>query len=1311
MTSEEPKTLRLNGEENYAVWRFQLSVLLKASGEYNLIKAAKPTEANELERWTKADGNAQKLIVTSVSEKALSYLMGCQSAKEMLDKLESLYGKKGDSSLNILQQKFYSCVFDHRTGMAEHITKLQNLVFQMKLLKENVSDQMLMSKILMTLPSEYAHFHSAWDSTSENEKTLENLTARLLLEEERLRCREESVALATRMKKVSLHSSNPVKCYHCGKMGHLKKNCFSLRNSKNSTEQSQQSTSTSSSSMKCFNCGKAGHIKRFCFSRNQPVENKVKNHASEEKTSKACVGNALVSVDSDKNRTCDWYLDTAATDHMCSTRRWFQNYVAYDEPKYVKLGDDSRVTVEGYGNIYVRTYVGKKSSINYLENVLYVPELIFNLYSARKTTKKGFKLEVDANKCRFIKNDETVVEGDMKGAFWVMNIAVVDENEKLLSVSEDAEPVALAVESLQLWHERLAHQNFRQVRSVLNSKNVRYKNDQSFCDACANGKMHRLPFPVTNTRTTTPGEIIHSDVCGPMETLSIGGSKYFVLFKDDFSHFRTVYFLRCKREVREKLAEYIKSVETDTGHRVKVIRTDRGKEDVNKDVRDILKSFGIRHQLTTGYAPEQNGSAEREMRTIVEGARTLLCSKSLPKTLWAEAVNTVVYVLNRTGTSSVKNKSPYQLWFNKEPDVSHLRVFGTEVYVHVPKVKRKKWDAKSRSGIFVGYDENVKGYKVWHKPNEMRFYHDILFKDEEPDKNFYSPIFVEPPDDDTDEKEAPENSVEDVDEEEKGSGSSSETYCYNLRDRTKLLKPARFSLCTVNSELIEPATYDEAVHSKDREQWLCAMSEEMDHLNNNETWELCELPSGRSALGNKWVYKIKLDSNGKIERYKARLVVQGCFQRYGFDYTETFSPVAKFESLRVALSLAAMERMELLQFDVTTAFLYADLNEEIFMKQPRGFEDGSQRVCKLRKSLYGLKQAPRKWNEKFTNFLKKFSLVSSEADPCIFHNKNLSIIILVYVDDGIVIHRDSHQVRELLEAMKNEFKITVGPVDRYLGIEIEQLNDGSIFITQSGYARKLLQRFGMEEAKPVKTPLDEHTDLNAAESKEAVGVPFRELVGSLMFLATCTRPDLMFALSKISQFMQKPKFNHWTALKRILRYIRGTEYYGILYKSEGEGLIGYSDSDFAGDTSSRKSTTGYVFLNAGGAVSWCSRKQSTVSLSTTEAEYVAASEATKEATWLKLLAAELLPHQKGPILLNIDNQSAIKLVKNPEMHKRTKHIDIKYHFIRQKLEENTISVAYISTGDQIADIFTKPLHGDRFAFLRSKLGVIEKEDI
>lgn len=517
-----------------------------------------------------------------------------------------------------------------------------------------------------------------------------------------------------------------------------------------------------------------------------------------------------------------------------------------------------------------------------------------------------------------------------------------------------------------------------------------------------------------------------------------------------------------------------------------------------------------------------------------------------------------------------------------------------------------------------------------------------------------------------------------------------------------------FNLFHVALAVNEPSSYKQAMQGEDSEKWKAAMKEEFDSLVKNDTWDLVEKPKNEKIVDNKWVYKVKDAQKNSPERFKARLCARGFTQEYGVNYHETFSPVVRFTSIRIILAIAAQKKMHIKQFDVKTAFLNGDLKEIVYMEQPVGFGDGTNRVCKLKRSLYGLKQSSRCWNEKFSMFIKLFGFKQCKADPCVYiSKKNGALTILaIHVDDGIIVGEELNEIKSVIKYLGEQFEIKEMDVGCFLGLEIQQNKDGSIFVHQTTYATKVLMRFNMENCNGVSSPSDANQVMYNFDESEPSSYPYRELVGSLMYLAIGTRPDISHAVGMASRFLEKPTIVHERAAKRILKYLNKTLTYGILYfSSKSDEVKAYSDADYAGDLETRRSTSGSAFMFGESVISWCSERQKSVSLSTTESEYMAASQAVKELVWLKYILCEILDEKSLKISLYLDNQSAIRLIKNPEFHKRTKHIDVRYHFIREKYEENLFTLEYISTNEMIADVFTKALPAPKFNDFVKKLGM------
>lgn len=413
-----------------------------------------------------------------------------------------------------------------------------------------------------------------------------------------------------------------------------------------------------------------------------------------------------------------------------------------------------------------------------------------------------------------------------------------------------------------------------------------------------------------------------------------------------------------------------------------------------------------------------------------------------------------------------------------------------------------------------------------------------------------------------------------------------------------------------------PTTYKSAMESDDACKWKEACDSEIDFLIRNKTWDTVSLPKGRKVIGCRWLFRVKEDQDGDIERFKARLVAKGFSQKYGVDYEETFAHVAKFTLIRIVLSLATKYDLKLHQMDVKTAFLNCGLGEDIYMQQPDGYADPSrpEHVCKLKRSLYGLKQSPRIWNRTIDDFMVKMGFTKSKSDHCIYSKRSdeSMIFVVLYVDDLIIASSDGILLSTTKQALSERFEMTdLGELKFFLGMEINQdSTKGQVTMRQTKFLKSILLKFGMQDCKPVKTPQDPGSKLTknicnggCKHEDTMKNVPYRNAVGGIMYLMVATRPDLAAAVGVLSQFAADPCPTHWQALKRVLRYLNATQTHELVFSRNGASTIqGFSDADWAGDIESRRSTSGYVFVMKNGCISWRSKKQRTVALSSTEAE-------------------------------------------------------------------------------------------------------------
>ncbi|KAH9670908.1 hypothetical protein KPL70_017154 [Citrus sinensis] len=640
-----------------------------------------------------------------------------------------------------------------------------------------------------------------------------------------------------------------------------------------------------------------------------------------------------------------------------------------------------------------------------------------------------------------------------------------------------------------------------------------------------------------------------------------------------------------KAQAEDEVEAIQDRVEKESGYQIKAMRSDRGGEFTSKEFLEFCEANGIRCPLTVPRSPQQNGVAERKNITSLNMARSMLKSKRLPKEFWAEAIACAVYLSNRSPTRSVWGKTPQEAWSKRKSGITHLRVFGSIAHVHVPDESRAKLDDKSEKFIFIGYDNNSKGYKLYNPNNGKIVISRDIKQVEEQQEPTTPPI-------------SPASTT---------CGDSSPSFLNErTEERTRSLQDL-YEVTERHDNLTlfclfadcEPINFQDAALD---EKWRIAMDKEIKAIVKNDTWELTTLPKGHKVIGVKWVYKTKRNVKGEIKRHKVRLVAKGYSQKAGIDCDES-------------------------------AFLNGFLEEEVYIEQPLGYvvKGHEDKVLRLKKALYRLKQAPRAWNSRIDKYFQENGFTKCPYEHALYVKEKARDILIVclYVDDLIFT--------------------------------------------------------GSEDIDPTF---------------------FKSLVGSLRYL-TCTRPDNLYAVGLMSRYMENPKTTHFKATKRILRYIKGTTNFSLLYSfSNDYKPVGYSDSDWGGDIDDWKSTTGFVLFMGDTAFTWISKKQPIVTLSTCEAEYVAATSSVCHAIWLRNLLKELGLPQEEPTEICVDNKSAIALSKNPVFHDRSKHINTRYHFIRECIARKKVQIKYVKSQDQAVDIFTKPLKQKDFVKYRSLLGVI-----
>ncbi|EPS62921.1 hypothetical protein M569_11867 [Genlisea aurea] len=852
----------------------------------------------------------------------------------------------------------------------------------------------------------------------------------------------------------------------------------------------------------------------------------------------------------------DWIIDTGATSHMCGAN------VPLSDLKFSKcdqndsLPNNSRLGVSGTGNFHMKSGL-------MLSDVLRVPGFTFNLLSVYRLAEKyNIRGIFDSDGWCFQdrRSNKILAAGDVLNGLYRLR----DQESR-----QDYSNFAKSDVDLRTWHLRFGHASFRVLRNISFLNN--FSSSDDFCHTCRLSKPTRLPFPINFKRAEKSFEALHIDLWGPYHTPSRSGNRYFLTIVDDYSRAVWLYLMPDKVHVVDRIGEFLQMVEVQFAATVKRIHTDNGTEFVNNACGSLLRSRGIFHHKSCPHSPQQNGRVERKHRQLAEAARSMLFEANLPKSFWGEAFLVAAYLINRLPSVAIGNKSPYEMLYGEAPDCSHLRVFGCLAYGLDTTPHRDKLAPRSFPSIFIGYTSTAHNYRLMNLYTKKVYVsHDVSFVE-----NFFpyhrkagpldfslpqvsSPTIISSQPSNA---AAPTTDVLNfpTDSGAEGSADGLDTCAGNTVPPAAILEhspndpeflvneesdvgqflrtiqlPKTFLLRQFHAVLLGRVVLQHGwpimlsiLHSISR-LLICLIG----------TWEITDLPEGKRPVGCRWIFKTKLNPDGSVNRYKARLVAQGFSQIPGVDFTDVFAPVAKITTVRLFIALAAQRSWPLHQLDINNAFLHGFLDTEVYMCLPPGYSDARPpKVCRLLRSLYGLKQAPRRWHHELKHALLSIGFVSCISDPCLFtsHVDGDLTFLLIYVDDILVTGSSAKAIDRLTSFLDKKFSLkNLGEAKYFLGLELFRSTEG-IFVNQRKFILDIVKDVGLESSKAAPAPLP--TGLRLFDDTSPVlpdAAPYRRLIGRLLYLCH-TRPDLAFATHHLSQFMQLPRQTHWKAALHLAR--------------------------------------------------------------------------------------------------------------------------------------------------------------------------------
>jgi hypothetical protein len=1005
-------------------------------------------------------------------------------------------------------------------------------------------------------------------------------------------------------------------------------------------------------------------------------------------------------------------LDSAAQAHVTNISE--QLYDSYSIPNLPLTGVNGTATRTVLaGKMDTTSQIGGKIVKIVLKDVLYIPESPHCIIAVQRFETPTTKMTQANNKFLLedLKTGQVILAGHKKKE---------DGFYYLLPPPSQILTNKVVHHSFQYWHGVLGHPSDKTIFDLHRRGLIKLSNKiKTKCTICARAKQTQLRAKCFEAKQDfDPSECLNIDI----NTIPSNsrGCRYVLLITDDGSRYTWEKILKTRENLHIHIDHIVQKILTQHKVRVQRIRTDN--EFVTKAITEICDSHGIILEPCPPYEKDYNSISERTNRTVMDKARALLFEAELPRDFSPEAIKTAVFLKNHLPTKGIKtDQIPFEIMHKQSPRFQYLHKFGCEAMATILH-GRNKLQSRTEKCIMLGYNLEQNSYKLlsvetgkridcasvtFFPNNPNPWPSSKWYKDDESESDSEEEKFEQNPRRSDRIKAKFSHTSSEL--EEKGSTTDSHPPNPHLKPRRSGRKISPPELLNLNvqtahtNSLFEPQNFHEAIACEDSTKWKDAMQSELASLRETESYLLCMLPAGRKAISCRWVYKIKMIEN-KIHRHKARLVARGFMQKFGVDYTETYAPVASLDAIRLICCEAFLRDMTLDQLDIKTAYLYGDLKEEVYMRQPPGFTAPGKKdhVLKLQKSLYGLKQAGKCWYTKLYTFIQEQGYTRCVKDKCVFVKKEngSTTILVVYVDDIIVASDSEEERKSIKDAIGRKFKThDLGSLNYILGIKVTR-TPTTLHFSQAHYAEKILQTFGMEQASRTKVwkyPMLHKQDLSSEPDQPTTDFPFRSALGALSFLCNGTRPDLATSINKLASHSRHPTQKHKVAIKALLRYLRDTKDLGLtFYKENKHPLFACCDSSLMTEPGS-KSRTGYCLIRGGAAYIWKTTTEKVPLDNTAEGEYRAVCTCCKALLYARELLNELGLIDLGkPSPIQCDNKSAIFMNDADTNHRGTKHIAAKEMIINHHVEHNNIVVEHIAGKENPSDHFTKALSDPAF---------------